>query len=270
MTTPRNPESIVTAWLEEGPNELPELTRRAIAVSARSTHQRRRRLISPRWVPALNGTLSRLILAAVAVVVAVGGLQLFGSRSPGPPGGAGGQPSPSPILDMARTFVSSKYGYAIGYPDGWTIQPAASLWWPPTWKATGGSDAPYDRFFSSPDGDWFRAGSADVPEGVSIDGWIDEFITTVSSPPDSCSPPRTDLPEIIIDGQPGRIRDHCEGEVEATVVVGRRAYVLTLFYSGPAEVGISMADARAIFDAFIATIDLRPEDALEVPSPTPS
>jgi len=64
----------------------------------------------------------------------------------------------------------------------------------------------------------------------------------------------------------GRIRDGCEGEVEATVVatvvVGRRVYLFTLFNDEP--------DRRAVFDAFAETIDLRPEDAPASSTPTAS
>ncbi len=47
MTVQRDPDAILAAWLEEGPDRLPDATRRAIAVTTRTTHQSRR----PRWVP---------------------------------------------------------------------------------------------------------------------------------------------------------------------------------------------------------------------------
>ncbi len=50
-------------------------------------------------------------------------------------------------------------------------------------------------------------------------------------------------------------------ELEATVAVGRRVYLITLFHDGP--------DRGAVFDALAATIDLRPED-VPTPSGTPS
>ena len=95
MTTPRLPDPILSAWLEEGPNELPDQTRRAIAVGVRTTNQRRRGVFAPWRDTNVNGN-TRLVVATIAVVVAVGGgLYLFGNRAPGPSGGVGGQPSPS-------------------------------------------------------------------------------------------------------------------------------------------------------------------------------
>ena len=47
MTVKRDPDAILAAWLEEGPTGLPEPTRRAIAVSTRTTTRR----AAPMWVP---------------------------------------------------------------------------------------------------------------------------------------------------------------------------------------------------------------------------
>ena len=96
-----------------------------------------------------------------------------------------------------------------------------------------------------------------APEGVSINAWIEQSLTPAAG---DC--PGATLRPITIDGAAGRVRDGCPEEVEAIVAVGRRVYVFTLFHDGP--------DARAMFDAFVATIDLRPEDAQESPSSSPS
>ena len=47
--------------------------------------------------------------------------------------------------------------------------------------------------------------------------------------------------------------------IEATVVAGGRLYLFTLLHD--------RTDARAVFDAFAATIDLTPETAVELPGP---
>ena len=43
MTTPRDPDAILAAWLDEGPTRLPDQTRRAIAVAMPNDTRRRRR-----------------------------------------------------------------------------------------------------------------------------------------------------------------------------------------------------------------------------------
>jgi hypothetical protein len=167
-------------------------------------------------------------------------------------------PTPTPVLSMTKTFTSVNNGFAVGYPADWTVEPATSLWWPPAWAHT--DDYTGFDFIFAPADPHFRAASAVAPEGVLIDDWIDSYMTTAGD--NTCNPRRSTLPEITIDGQAGRIRTTCPSEVEATVVVGRRAYMFTLSSESP--------DIRAIFDAFAATIDLRPEGAPVAPTPTPS
>jgi hypothetical protein len=96
VTVQRDPDAILAAWLEDGPNRLPDATRRAIAVTTRTTHQTRR----PRWVPwrfpPVNGA-SRLILGGVAVLaVALGGLYLFNGLPESGVGTPSSVPTPSP------------------------------------------------------------------------------------------------------------------------------------------------------------------------------
>ena len=75
-----------------------------------------------------------------------------------------------------------------------------------------------------------------------------------------CHVPRGQQAEITIDRQSGRISE-CSGQIDATVVAGGRLYLFTLL--------TDRTDARAFFDAFVATIDLTPETAAS-PSGTPS
>ena len=139
MTARRDPDAIVAAWMEEGPDVLPESTGRAIAVSIRTIRQSR----LPNWLPwrALNmNGMTRLALAAVAVVaVVVGGLYLLrpGTDRSGGVGGPGSpvpsasstpsasplpsaSPAPStseaaepPVGAMTQAFTSPTFGYSI-------------------------------------------------------------------------------------------------------------------------------------------------------------
>ena len=93
----------------------------------------------------------------------------------------------------------------------------------------------------------------EIADGVSIDDWIDEYISA-----GGCYVPRSEQAEITIDGQSGRISDECPDKVVATVVVGGRLYLFTLCTTARTP--------GPCFDAFAATIDLRPEEAA---SPAP-
>jgi hypothetical protein len=70
----------------------------------------------------------------------------------------------------------------------------------------------------------------------------------------------------VIDGQAGTVRFSCE-EIEATVFVGGRIYLFTLFLDTVPP--YTTAGGRALFDAMIASVQLTPETAA-VASPAPS
>ena len=158
---------------------------------------------------------------------------------------------------MTMTFVSPTYGYSFGYARGGPT-PATEVWDPGNQPL---ADIRFDDRFDAVETGldaYFEGASTQIPDGVSIDEWVDHFVTARAA--GGCGVPRRQQEEITIDGQAGRIAE-CAGRIEATVVAGGRLYHFILLSS--------RSDARAFFDAWIATIDLRPEDAA-VPSSTPS
>ena len=269
MNSPRESSAIVAAWLEEGPNELPESTRRAIAVDVRTTHQSRRSVRVPRWFPRLD-RLTVVAVAAVAVMaLAVGGLVVRPFVSGGSNvGGLPPAPSEAPSADqgpwtvvvpaMSERYVSGRYGYSIMHPADWSVVQATQTWWPPDWKADASPGDPFDYINRLGEPPFLRAASAPLPDGLAnVNAWIDEYLT-FGDP--NCVPPREASEVISIDGTPGRLWDAC-GTVEATIVLEGRVYMFTLFVD-------QATNGRELFDALAATIDLRPEDA-SLPSPSP-
>ena len=278
MNPPREPSAVVAAWLEDGPNELPESTRRAIAVDVRTTPQSRRSNWFPWRFPPVD-RLSLVALAAVVVIVlAVGGLAWsriapngsnvggrpsLASASPSvvPPSASRPHPTTLPIPPMQQTFFSERHGYTISYPAGWSSSPASQAWSPPDWKSGASPAEPFDFLDGGGGAPFVRAASAPLPDGLpNVNDWIDEYLT-FGDP--ICVPLREAQELISIDGAPGRLRDSC-GEVEATVVLDGRVYMFTLFLGSD-----QVTNSRELFDAFAATIDLRPEDAA-LPSPSPA
>lgn len=101
MNVKRDPESILAAWLDEGPTDLPDATRRAILTSLPTTSQARRGPFAP-WRFSLMNTYTRLAAVAVVAVFAIGGaLYLIGPRF-----GVGG-PSPTPSPTATATASAS-------------------------------------------------------------------------------------------------------------------------------------------------------------------
>jgi hypothetical protein len=128
MNVTRDPDAILAAWLDEGPTGLPESSRRAIAVNTRTTTQRRHLLWMPWRKPVMN-SYARWAIAAIAILIAVGGTAYLiapgGSQVGGPPtatvspsasaapsGSAAptaqaptARPSPSPSILASEGFV---------------------------------------------------------------------------------------------------------------------------------------------------------------------
>ncbi len=150
--------------------------------------------------------------------------------------------------NLTDTFVSPTYGYSFGSRREPT--PATERWDP--------SNQPVDDIYDDHRLDTVETGygavlegaSTPVPNGVSIDGWVDQYVTPLAA--GGCGQPRDEQEAITIDGQPGRIAE-CQDQIDATVVAGGRLYLFTLHRSSH--------DARAMFDAWNATIDLTPETA---------
>lgn len=222
----------------------------------------------------MNTLLRAAIAASLVVGVGFVAINVLPRQSDG--SGVGGQPtasafaSPSPsaspppsqapavgIPKLTETFVSAINGFSVQYPEDPAIEPATVVWNP------GGivdqNNANFDFVHTQQFGS-FRGSSTEVPDGVGVDDWVDQ--TVVHWQPGSCGARRSEQLAVTIDGQPGRIWEGCPNEIEATVVVGERLYLFTLF----GETGVS----RAVFDAYASTIRLHPEDAAQAPSPTPS
>jgi hypothetical protein len=148
---------------------------------------------------------------------------------------------------MATSFVSPTYGYSFKYHDRGGLAPAKSIWDP---RHQPRDSFDFDDRFDAVEtglGAYFAAASTETPAGVSIDEWVDDHVS-----PDGCGVPRGEQEELTVDGQPGRITE-CPSRIEATVVSGGRLYLFALLHT--------RSDARAFFDAWVATIDLTPETA---------
>jgi len=104
MTTPRDPDEILSAWLDEGPTRLPDQTRRAIAVAIPTTTQRRRGWTAPWRHPSVN-TIARTAVAVLAVVAVAGGV-IYALRPGGVTATAGATATSSPS-ESSSTPLSS-------------------------------------------------------------------------------------------------------------------------------------------------------------------
>jgi hypothetical protein len=269
----RDPDSVLAAWLDEGPTDLPDATRRAILTALPTTPQARDGLFAPRRSTLMN-TFARGAAVLVVAVVAIGALALLtGGRS-----GVGG-PSPSaipspttpasapPLPALDATFVSKSYGYQVKYPTGWTVSYGAAPWAVGT---TLGPGNPTDDGIVTPSGVHrmrISAASLALPKGMTMEAFR-AFASPYSAPfqSDPC-PPLAPLPvPLMLDYQarPGASPQ----KVEAVVSINGCAAL--------AELGGSIYDIEVIADgrgyeflldgeitvpdalAWLATIELQP------------
>ena len=284
----RDPESIVVAWLDDGPTDLPDATRRAILTALSTTPQARRGLLAPWRFPHMN-IFARGVSLLVVALVAVGGLAfLAGSR-----GGVGGaSPSPSPVPStpvpapplptLDATFISPSYGFKVGYPTGWTVTPGTGPWPPDTARYPGNPVS--DSIVRPAGGDQVRLSGASIAlsSGMTMDQFR-AFASPFSAPfnSDPCTPVAPLPVPVMIDYQanPGAGAqpveavvsiNGCDAQAElggyiydVEVIAGGRGYTFTL------DGHITTSDALE----WLAAITLEPASAptgSATPSPSAS
>jgi hypothetical protein len=291
MTGPRDPDAIIANWLEDGPIDLPDETRRAIVVGLR-TQPRARPVAILRGLPIMN-SLSRLV-AAAAIVLAVGGLAIFAlsNRNGGGPGAqpsttpapsvapsASVAPSPSTSPSIAPTpsasplstaawlpFTSTQYGYQIAYPPTWTAERATRNWVFATDRLTVPLSGQADHFLGGPNGNQVGVSgwAADVPVGTSEDAWLTSYYQNDAGAGVNCGVTTATLLPTIVDGHPGRIATSTCDDTQAFVFIGSRVYVFAI-WRGETDPSVqSYGGARRLLDAFLSTV------TFQAVSPSPS
>ena len=259
-------------YATEAPQRAPDRVLASVLDTTESTRQRRTPIRVPWRFPTMN-SYAKAAIVAVAVL-AIGALSLAVLR-PGTSPGIGGTPTVSPSVSPAssaspsassatpppltRTFTSERYGFSILYPAGWVTRLATEPW------TSGIPD------FAKSDGDviyhptlqgnlWIMVASQ--PQGgKGADQWVDALLTELGSE-DFCATP---LEDIVIDGAQGR---ECASS-GAAVSTGDRGYLILVYVSGD-DPAVGVTYDRAWFEEVLATVQLRPEDAVDVtPSAAP-
>jgi hypothetical protein len=114
MTTPRDPDEILAAWLDEGPTRLPDQTRRAITVALPTTSQRRHALNVPWGSSTMSTTrgsrkgrrsvlrfsMSRQLTALTAVAAAAIIIAGIAFLRPASLGDVGGPPTLTAVIPI--------------------------------------------------------------------------------------------------------------------------------------------------------------------------
>lgn len=259
----------------EAASRAPDWVLRTALQTIDTTRQRRVVIRVPWRFPHMN-TFAKVAIAAV-IVIAVGAVGLSVLRPPSS-SNVGGQPtaspspSPSPTFGatiipesppaLTETFTSDRHGFSISYPAGWVTSAATEPW----------ADAALPNF-GEPKGDFifdptltdhlFLVVASKPLAGQEGAAWADGFLNAMAAN-DDCALP---LESITIGSGPAR---QCAGGGMVATWAGDRGYVIWLHTSGDDPAAVAGYD-QAYFDDILATLQLRPDDAIDTPaSPSPS
>ena len=262
MTIPRDPDAILAAWLDEGPNRLPDATRRAIAVTTRTTDQKRRSLWAP-WRTVPMPSFARGAVVAIAAIAIAGGAAYF----LGPGQGVGGPPpaarptvtstptpaSPSPAAQATvptdwTHYTSSRFAYAADYPTAWGMTPATQDW--PSIGIPEKGGAGMDNFGPRPFGIQLWVSSVPLKADTDAAGWISLFDSENAAFCNTTS----NRHSVIVDGATMRQEDQvCAQTYNAIEIVGAdhgRFYEIILVQNNNSP--LTTTD-RATFDRFLTS-----------------
>ena len=266
MSEKRDFEPIARAFMASGPTQLADRVLERSLADVHHTRQRRVLLRAPWRTPDVN--IYGKLAAAAVVVVALGalGVSLLSGGAPAPNESPAASlessptPEPTPTPDpeatvppLSESFTSNLHGISMAIPEGWSVLPATEEAWDGAAFPNYG-DPSVDGIKSPPlpDGSlWLMVASKPL-EGADPDQWpADQFEAA------GCS---TVTVPATVDGATGLIgaefdRSDCSA---AFVTLDGRGYMIRLYDSS----GLPGYD-RAWFDVVLATVDLRPEDAVD-------
>jgi hypothetical protein len=284
MSTDRDFDRIVMAWLAEGPDELSDRVLDAVVDRVHLTRQRRVSRVPWRF-PTMT------MPARVAALIAVGVLALAGLAALG---GIGGTSTPvesaaptsataSTAVESAAptsttpqlaaldtTFESPWHGYSIAYPAGWTVTPATGAWLQgsaaPEW-----GDRRADKITGSTIGSKHPSGDVRITatqqtfaDGQTADAWLQAYCGR--DPAADCSNVKGTWPTTNVAGYIGYIDIDGLEASPGTIMPGGKIYEVVVPVQGHAYVFTLDGNVdRAMLDRFLASVDFRPYDAVDLP-----
>jgi hypothetical protein len=218
---------------------------------------------SPAAIPVF-GSLDSVAILLVVVFVGFALLQRT------IPGGSGGPPqstepasaSPIPVPPLTQTFVSTRNGFSVRYPEGWSTRAATTSWLPNTLVPMG-SPAFDELEFQGVAR--LVVASQRLKAGQTEASWLasfgqDYFLRR-------CSGDRAAWPRVTVDGRSGYLdlnacplpadEDFSTPDVAFDVIVFAADRVYRIGLDGVVDLGY--------FEAILATVRLDPASAIDPP-----
>jgi hypothetical protein len=271
MTTPRDPDRLIHAFLREGAEQLHDQV--YDAVRADIDHKRQRVVIGPWRVPTVSKLVPIGLGAAAVIAVLFLGSQFIGSpasnvggpasqppasvapsEAPASAAPASTAPSPVPPPPLTQSFTSTQHGISLSYPEGWTTKAATEPW--TDMSAPDSSKSVFDFLWHPIREDGLFLSTASQPIG---DATPEEWMAAALGSTEGCAAAEP----IEVDGAAALIVGEGEGEgcpVDlAVVTLDGRGYWIELYGNDPEFAPYD----RAWFEEVLATVQLHPEDAVD-------
>jgi hypothetical protein len=248
---------LVDFYASEAPPRAPGRVLESVLATSEITRQRHAVFRLPWRFPNMN-SYAKPAIAAVAVI-AIGAVGLAVWRG-GPPPGPGvvtptaspnSGPSASPFSELTESFTSSVHGISVSYPADWSAEPATVPW---TIGVPGSAVGARDTIADGAANESFVGLASQPLGGEAGEQWANDLL---SDPDGYCQPPTE---PITVAGAPGLLA-HCSDEdtngLLALAWTQDRGYWIVLY----------RIDDRAWFDRLLATVELRPEQAVTASAP---
>jgi hypothetical protein len=269
MTGRSDTERFLDAFLAPEADQLSHSVLEAALSDIARTPQRRALRVP--WRFTNMPVMYRVAAAALALVVlaGAGGVIYLNSRGAlvgGPAASPSPTASPSPSTSaqdspplLETTFSSTIHGVSIDYPSGWQTRPATEPW-------TGGDlsfDSPAADVLHDPTlGDRVYLLLASQPYGgLGKDGWRGQAVHWLC-------PGGSGFGSLGFLGLDGWIVE-CAPKEAAFVLSETRGYVIRRIVSSD-DPGLAETYDWEWFKSVLRTVDLRPEEAVDAPSPSGS
>jgi hypothetical protein len=275
-TSDRNVDRVIRSWLHEDRHEDVSRIAGAVLDLLDTTPQRRIPWWPARRFPFMNKIVSLGLGAAAVVGALVIGAQVLGPPAPSGVGGvssaslsptpaptASPEPSPSSPASappLTESFTSTVHGISVSYPEGWIVRAATEPWTGCLYCSHVFSAPQVDVLHDSVHADTLFLRIASQPIGESAP---EDWVAAQMARDDRC----TTTEPIIVDGATGLSGgETCD---VAVVTTAGRGYHINL-YVWPDNPDLVAQYDRSWFDEVLATVQLQPEDAVDVaPSATP-
>lgn len=282
MNTNSDFDRHASAWLADGPTELADRVLDAALREVQLTRQRRR------WSGPWRASLMSLRLGAAAVIaiVAVAGLLAFNMLgngvgppvAPTPSPAAATTPSPAPVMTVAptvpgpidtttwTTYTSTRYGFTIGHPAGWSAVASSHAWAFPT-DATEFPPSAGETFHSPADDVAVSAWAVGVAPGTSITAWLQTYCA-VAETNSTCSSLQGRTISVSMDGHAGSLVAFKQ-DTQAFILIGDRMYIVGCWRPESDPSVATYGGATRLLEGYLSTMHLLPT-ATAAPTVRPS